>query len=130
MWIEYNPNPTGRNVDDCAVRAVSKALNTDWETAYILMCSNGLAMGDMPHADAVWGSVLREKGFYRKTLPNHCPNCYTVKDFCRDNPRGTFVLATGTHAVCAIDGDWYDSGDSSREIVIYVWYKKGDDDYA
>lgn len=33
MWIEYNPNPTGRNVDDCAVRAVSKALNTDWETA-------------------------------------------------------------------------------------------------
>ena len=124
MWIEYNPNPTGRSVHDCAVRAVAKALNTDWETAYILICSNGLAMGDMPHSDSVWGAVLREKGFYRKTIPNYCPNCYTIKDFCRDNPKGTFVVGTGTHTACIINGDLYDSWDSSREIVIYTWYKK------
>lgn len=120
MWREYNPNPTGRNVDDCAVRAVSKALNTDWETAYILICSNGLAMD----ADSVWGSVLREKGFYRKVIPNYCPNCYTIRDFCRDNPEGIFVLGTGTHTVCAIDGDWFDSWNSEREIPIYMWFKK------
>jgi hypothetical protein len=53
MWIHYNPNPTGRSVDDCAVRAVSKALSMEWEDAYIEICSNGLAMGDMPHADSV-----------------------------------------------------------------------------
>ena len=28
MYIEYNPNPCGRRVGDCAVRAISKAL--DW----------------------------------------------------------------------------------------------------
>lgn len=27
MYIEYNPNPCGRRVGDCAVRAVAKALN-------------------------------------------------------------------------------------------------------
>ena len=34
MWVEYNPNPSGRRVGDCAVRAVAKALNVDWETAW------------------------------------------------------------------------------------------------
>lgn len=124
MWVQYNPNPTGRSVDDCSIRAVAKALNTDWETAYIMVCSNGLAMGDMPHADSVWGSVLRERGFYRKTIPNYCPTCYTFGDFCKDNPVGTFVLGSGTHTACVIDGTLYDSWNSLREIAIYVWYRK------
>lgn len=34
-WIEFNNNPVGRRVGDCAVRAISKALDTDWESAYI-----------------------------------------------------------------------------------------------
>ena len=124
MWVHYNPNPTGRSVDDCSIRAVAKAINTDWETAYVLISSNGLAMGDMPHADSVWGSVLRERGFYRKVIPNSCPNCYTVKSFARENPRGVFVLGTGTHVVTVVDGDIYDAWDSSNEIPIYVWYRK------
>jgi hypothetical protein len=48
MFKEYNPNPAGRRVGDCAVRAVAKALDTDWESAYIMLTSNGYAMGDMP----------------------------------------------------------------------------------
>lgn len=124
MWKEYNPNPTGRSVDDCAIRAVAKALDMDWEDAYIEICSKGLAMGDMPHADSVWGAVLRERGFYRKTIPNLCPNCYTIRDFCKDNPVGVFVLATGTHVATAIDGTLFDSWNSLREIPIYVWYRK------
>lgn len=37
MWVKYNPNPTGRSVGDCAVRAVAKALNIGWEKAYVLI---------------------------------------------------------------------------------------------
>lgn len=33
MWKEYNPNPTGRRVEDCSVRAVAKALGITWEDA-------------------------------------------------------------------------------------------------
>ena len=124
MWIKYNPNPTGRSVEDCSIRAVAKALDIDWETAYIMVCSNGLAMGDMPHSDSVWGSVLRERGFYRKTIPNVCPNCYTIRMFCKDNPQGVFVLGPGHHVVTVVDGDLYDAWDSSNEIPIYVWYLK------
>lgn len=124
MWVQYNPNPTGRSVEDCSIRAVAKALDIDWETAYILICSNGLAMGDMPHSDSVWGSVLREKGFYRKTIPNVCPNCYTAKMFCRDNPEGTFVLGFGGHVATVQDGNLFDAWDSSNEIPVYVWFRK------
>ena len=65
MWVRYNPNPTGRMVGDCAVRAVAKALDVDWETAYDMIALNGYYMGDMPSSDSVWGSVLRQNGFYR-----------------------------------------------------------------
>lgn len=124
MYIRYNPNPTGRNVGDCAVRAVSKALGIDWETAYLNMARNGFMMGDMPSSDSVWGAVLRQNGFYRKTVPNTCPDCYTADDFCRDNPEGVFVLGFGGHVATVIDGDLYDAWNSSNEVPIYVWSKR------
>lgn len=124
MWREYNPNPTGRKVGDCSVRAIAKALDTDWEQAYAMITANGYAMGDMPSSDSVWGAVLRQHGFYREAIPNTCPDCYTAEDFSRDNPRGTFVLGFGGHVATIVDGDLYDSWDSSNEIPVYVWFKK------
>lgn len=47
MYIEFNNNPLARRVDDCAVRAVSKALDTTWEAAYLMLALNGLQMCDM-----------------------------------------------------------------------------------
>ena len=124
MWKLFNNNPTGRNVGDCAVRAVSKALDVSWETAYIMIASNGFSMGDMPSSDSVWGSVLRQNGFYRKAIPNTCPDCYTAEDFARDNPIGTFVLGFGGHVATIVDGYLYDAWNSSGEIPVYVWFKK------
>lgn len=125
MWIKYNPNPTGRAVGDCAVRAVSKALDTDWETAYLMIVANGFQMGDMPSSDSVWGSVLRQNGFYRTAIPSTCPDCYTAEDFCKDNREGVFVLGFGGHVATVVDGDLFDSWDSGKEIPQFVWYRKG-----
>lgn len=124
MWRKYNPNPTGRSVGDCSIRAVSKALDIDWETAYELIADAGYAMGDMPSSDSVWGAVLRQHGFYRAAIPNSCPDCYTVEDFARDNPRGVFVLGFGGHVATVVNGILYDSWDSSKLVPVYVWYRK------
>ena len=124
MFVDYNPNPTGRRVGDCAIRAVAKALGVDWEEAFAMIAANAYAMGDMPSSDSVWGAVLRQNGFYRKAIPNTCPDCYTVKDFCHDNPRGTFVLGFGGHVATVKDGDLYDSWNSENEIPVYFWYRK------
>lgn len=124
MWIEYNPNPMGRRVGDCAIRAVSKALDLDWETAFMTLLVNAYQMGDMPSANWVWGSVLRQHGFYREAIPNTCPDCYTAQDFTKDHPDGVFVLGFGNHVATVVDGNLYDSWDSSNEIPQYFWYRK------
>ena len=124
MWIEYNPNPVGRRVEDCAVRAIAKALDVDWETAYAMITSAAFNMGDMPHSNSVWGAVLRRNGFYRRSIPDWCPDCYTVEDFVKDNPKGVYVLGFGNHVATVVDGDVYDAWDSSDEIPQYFWYRK------
>lgn len=124
MWIEYNPNPNGIRVGDCAIRAVAKAFGNSWDTAFAKIALAGFIMGDMPSSDAVWGRLLISNGFKRATIPNTCPDCYTASDFCRDHPDGTFVLAFGGHVATVVDGNLYDSWDSSNEIPIYYYYKE------
>ena len=123
MWIEYNPNPTGRKVGDCAVRAIAKALNTDWETAYAMIAAAGYAMNDVPSSNAVWGSVLRQHGFVRSSIPPTCPDCYTAEDFARDHPNGTYTLGFGNHVATLKNGRLDDSYDSSQMIPQYYWEK-------
>lgn len=121
MFIRWNKNPTKRFVGDCAVRAVSLALGTSWEDAYWMLAENGFLMGDMPSSDSVWGAALRERGFRREAIKNTCPDCYTVADFAKDHPRGTHVLKTDQHVTTVIDGDIYDSWNTSDEIPQYYW---------
>ena len=125
MWVHYNPNPWGRRVGDCSVRAVAAALGVTWEVAYALTATQGYALGDMPSSDAVWGAVLRRYGFKREAVPDTCPDCYTAKDFAEDNPEGTFVLAFGGHVATVRDGKLLDSWDSSNEIPQYYYRKEG-----
>lgn len=122
-YVNFNLNPCGRLVGDCAVRAVAKALDTTWEDAYLKIVTAGYGMCDMPSSDSVWGAVLRQNGFKRKAIPNTCPECYTAEQFCRDNPHGTFVLGFGGHVATVIDGNLFDAWDSSKEIPQFVWYK-------
>ena len=78
-------------------------------------------MSDMPSANRVWGEFLKSVGFKKRLLPDSCPNCYTVKNFCFDHPTGVYVLGTGQHVVAIIDGNYYDSWDSGNEIPFYFF---------
>ena len=119
MFSFYNPNPTGKNVGDCAVRALSKALGQDWLVTYLGICIQGALAGDMPSANAVWGAYLARNGFVRRLAPDGV----TVGEFARAHPAGVYVLALSGHVVCIMDGTLYDTWDSSREVVLYSWRK-------
>jgi hypothetical protein len=120
-WTYFNPNPTSRNVGDCAIRAVAAALGVDWETAFALISANAYQMGDMPSSNAVFGSVLRQHGFKRHIIPNTCPDCYSIGQFAEDHSKGVYVVGTGNHVVCVMDGRILDSWDSSGETPIFYW---------
>lgn len=126
MWRPYNPNPLGRNLGDCAVRTIAAALDVDWETAYYMLASNGYMMGDLPHANSVIAATLRQNGFYKKTIPDTCPDCYTAEMFCEDHPRGVYVLGFGNHVATVKSGAVWDSWDSTQEIPMYYFYRKDD----
>ena len=125
-YVQYNANPINRRAGDCTVRAISKALDQSWEYTFLDMSLQGLVLYDMQSANHVWGSYLRTKGFERKRIPDSCPDCYTVKDFCDDHPKGTYILAISGHVVTVIDGAYYDTWDSGDELPIYYWQRKED----
>ena len=126
MWKQYNPNPAGARVGDCTVRAVGFATRQTWEAAFVGVCLEGMCQCDMPSANHVWGAYLRRKGFKRRMLEDACPDCYTLRDFCKDHPHGVYVVAISGHVVCVSDGDYYDSWDSGSEVPIYYFTKEGD----
>ena len=46
-----------------------------------------------------------------------------VREFAMDNPIGTYVVGTGSHVVCIINGNFFDSWNSSDESILYFWTK-------
>ena len=120
----FNPNPSGKRVGDCVIRGICFLTSQDWETTYFEIAILGYEMNDMPSSNAVWAEYLRRRGYKRYVIPDTCPDCYTVKDFCRDNPHGKFLLATGSHVVAVKDGDYFDAWDSGNEIPICFWTKE------
>ena len=119
----FNPNPSGKRVGDCVIRAISFLTGDDWEKTYLKIAMQGFELFDMPSSNAVWAEYLRRRGYKRYVIPDTCPDCYTVKEFCRENPRGKFLLATGSHVVAVKDGDYYDAWDSGNETPVYFWRK-------
>lgn len=121
MLKKYNPNPKGKAVGDCTIRALTKALDKSWDDVYVMLSVEGYEMCDMPSSNVVWGNVLRANGYEKKA----CPECSTFSDFAENHKDGTYILCTGSHVACCIDGIIYDSWDSRNELVDF-FYSKGE----
>jgi hypothetical protein len=78
----------------------------------------------MPSANVVWGEYLIKNGFDLNDIYRPILRRYTVRQFCRDHPKGLYVLGIGDHVVTVIDGDWYDIWDSGDEIVQYYFRRE------
>lgn len=122
-WQPLNLNPANHRVGDCVVRAISKALGQDWETTYAELAMYGFMRCDMPNANHVWGAYLKSRDYKQYLIDDKGKSIYTVEDFCQDNPNGTYILAIDGHVVCVVDGHYFDSWNSGKEIPIYYWTK-------
>ena len=123
-----NENPKDLRVGDCVVRAISKIEDIDWFDTYTELCAQGMEMFDMPDSNRVWMAYLKDIGYQITLLPDDCPRCYTIIDFCKDYPVGSYLVATGSHLVAVINGNYYDTWDSGNEVPIYYFIKKDEED--
>ena len=124
MFINQNLNPMKKRTDDCVVRAIAKALDIDWKSAYTMLSAHGLKLADSFNKNYVWGDLLLDLGFTRSGIPNTCPDCYTVRDFANEHRQGTYIVGTGDHALAVVSGDYYDSFDSG-DLIPIIYYKRG-----
>lgn len=118
-YRHYNPNPIKANASDCVIRMLTLVTGQPWAQCYLDVVEKGLALGDMPSSNSVWIPLLLDMGFKRYSLPDTCPDCYTIEDFAVEHPQGEYVVGTGTHVVCIKDGFVWDSWDSTAEIPIF-----------
>ena len=121
MYVYRNLNPYNKHVGDCVIRAIANTMETDWVDVYDDITRLGKILKDMPSSNNVWGTYLKNNGYRRHIIPNSCPDCYSVKDFCRDNPEGRFVLCLDGHVVSVIHGDYFDTFDCGDEVPLYYW---------
>lgn len=126
MYIYANPNPCRREEPDCVVRAVCLATQQDWDDVHWDLCVLSHYECTMPSVNWLWELYLHKCGFEKFLLPDACPKCVTVREFAKQYPHGTYVIGTGTHAVCVRDGNWLDSWDSGDEVPTYFYRKKGE----
>lgn len=124
MYITYNPNPKRKLTDDCVVRAICRVTGKSWYDIYYELCAEGAEVCDYFWKNYVWGRYLTKIGYEPFLLPNTCPDCFTIRDFCELYPNGTFILATGGHVVAVIDGNYYDTSDSGDDVPVYYWKRK------
>lgn len=120
-YVYENKNPANKRVGDCVIRAIAKAMNMSWDDVAIDLSMMMVTEKDIVSSNALWGKYLTMNGFRRGILPDTCPACYRLKDFCVDFPVGTFVVCTGTHVIAVIDGSYFDTFDSGDEIVTYYY---------
>ena len=121
MWIYANPNPCRLEEPDCVVRAISIATGKTWYEVHQDLCMLSRSRCTMPSVNWLWELYLKRLGFEKFLLPESCPTCTTIADFCGRYRTGTYVIGTGSHAVAVIDGDYYDTWDSGDEIPTYFF---------
>lgn len=123
-YFYLNVNPYNKFTNDCTVRAIAFLLDQSWDRTYDEVCEMGYAMKEMPSTNRVWSRYLSRKGYEPHFVPNTCPDCYTVKDFCADHPAGSYLLALDEHVVVVVDGHYYDTWDCGDMIPFYYWSKE------
>ncbi len=59
MFKFYNPNPKGKMVGDCIIRAICAVDGLKWEECFAGLVAEAYYLCDMPSSNYVWGSYLK-----------------------------------------------------------------------
>ena len=125
MYTYYNAHPKGLLVNDCVKRAISKAANMDYMEVqrelnrYKKITGAKSYNSDHNHHKYV-ENVLH--GIKMSFPAKAGKRRMTPEQFCKDYPRGNYILNMAGHWSCVVDGIIYDTWDCSQKCC-YTAYK-------
>lgn len=126
-WKEYNPNPKGKRVDDCSIRAYCKANDLSWDDAFDLAVKVAKEEKDIINSSKVCHKIITEKLGWtlneasKKVKPK---DRETIQEFCLKHNYGKYILHVKGHLVCVANGCFYDSWNSGEKKVTHFYEKK------
>lgn len=134
----HNANPKNRITTDCVIRAISTALEQDYNKTVMEMaemqCNTGYDDGDKKLFDL----YLQSKGWVKKSQPRKADGTkYTGEEFCKAISKsieflGKAIVANigGNHTVCikaesvCANHKVYDIWDSTDGCIGNYWVKR------
>ena len=119
MWKYHNSNPKKREVNDCVIRAISKAENKTWDEVYselsTLAQNQRILLDDMRFVEHYLDSKY-DRVCYKR---NGCR--MTVGDFINRNQEGTYLITMQGHITCVKNGILFDTWDCRDKIIWCSW---------
>ncbi len=118
-YIYYNANPLGRQVNDCAVRAISLAENSSWDETYDKLSAYAKERG----------MLLDEAKFLEPYLDSKYPKVYYRCTKCNKSlgellptiRKGIYLITMKGHITCSINGVVFDTWDCTERTVWCIW---------
>lgn len=127
MYQYFQPNKFDLKdkVGDCAVRAVCKAQDLEWLKAYDVMSAIARTVQSPFNCKFGFEWIMQTLGYEYFPVSNKKGGKRpTVMSFCKNNPRGTYILVLAHHYVCSKDGQYFDTWDSGSKCLYGYWMKK------
>ena len=122
MYKYYNNNPFGRNVSDCAVRAIALATESSWDQTYQSLSNfarrEGITFSEVEFID----DYLSER--YQKYCFSPKDDIVILQDFLDLNLKGRWLVTMAGHITCVIDGICYDTFNPSKRHIHCIYKVK------
>lgn len=132
----YNANPRNRITTDCVIRAITTALEQDYNTTVMEMaemqCKSGYDDGDKK----LYDMYLQSKGWVKRNQPRKWDNTkYTGKEWCEqlqedigyagggEHLKHIVANIGGHHVVAIINGKVWDIWNSTDGCIGNYWVK-------
>ena len=127
-YINYNANPKERKIGDCVIRALSKATGKSWDEVYDELYIIGKKKKRMMNDPAVYKEFLKDNNFNEYPAKRDEYNkMILVSEFAQiSNKENIYIISTRKHLTVVMEGDIYDTWNTSNEKAGRFFSKRRD----
>ena len=118
MYKYYNPHPKGLSTDDCVKRAIVVVTGMDYsriqrELNEYKKVTGAKSFNSVKNLRYVEDVLKAQKILLNKPL--------TAEEFCKQHPRGRYILDMDEHWSACVDSCVYDTWDCGKEKVNFAY---------